>query len=179
MLDILLLLIVALIAVAIVVHTDLFNIVILYSIFSLLCATLYLVYMAPDVALAEAAIGSAFVPMIFIVAISKQREFIVLSRLEDGFLSAGSDGSRPGRGYVILKALCRQYGLKLVLCPSGEEKACRILARSSADIFVYEEDGEYIMEGKGSSLIMERLSHMLIDHEDISLVLTGDDENYD
>lgn len=177
--DTLLLFIVAFIAVAIVAQADLFHVVILYSIFSLLCATLYVIYMAPDVALAEAAIGSAFVPMIFIVAISKQREFIVLSRLEDEFLRPAKDGSRSGRGYVILSSLCRQYGLKLVLCPSEDEKACRILARSSADIYVYEHDGEYIMEGKGSSIIMERLSHMLIDHEDISLVLTGDEENYD
>ncbi|MBP2027899.1 multicomponent Na+:H+ antiporter subunit B [Acetoanaerobium pronyense] len=41
------------------------------SIFSLICAILYYIYNAPDVALAEAAIGSAIIPVIYIIAISK------------------------------------------------------------------------------------------------------------
>ena len=47
------------------------KIVIYSSVFSLICAILYFLYSAPDVALAEAAIGSAIVPLIYIISISK------------------------------------------------------------------------------------------------------------
>ena len=47
------------------------KIVIYSSVFSLICAILYFLCNAPDVALAEAAIGSAIVPLIYIISISK------------------------------------------------------------------------------------------------------------
>lgn len=47
------------------------KIVIYSSVFSLICAILYFLYNAPDVALAEAVIGSAIVPLIYIISISK------------------------------------------------------------------------------------------------------------
>ncbi len=52
--------------------------VIFYAAFSLISAVLYYFFNAPDVAMAELAIGCAFVPLMFIIAISKQREFIII-----------------------------------------------------------------------------------------------------
>ena len=47
--------------------------IIFFSTFSLVTASFYYFLKAPDLALAEAAIGSAIIPLIYIIAISKQR----------------------------------------------------------------------------------------------------------
>ncbi len=59
------------ILVAIILSNENLKIIIYSSVFSLICAILYFLYSAPDVALAEAAIGSAIVPLIYIISISK------------------------------------------------------------------------------------------------------------
>lgn len=50
---------------------DNLRVVIYVSMFSVVCGILYYLYSAPDVALAEVAIGSAIVPLIYIISISK------------------------------------------------------------------------------------------------------------
>ncbi len=64
------------IIITIIKSTENLKIVIYSSIFSLMCAILYFLYNAPDVALAEAAIGSAIVPLIYIIAIAKHSKQI-------------------------------------------------------------------------------------------------------
>ncbi len=49
------------------------NAVILMAIYSLLCSYVYLLYHAPDVAIAEAVIGAAFITIIFWVAIKRHK----------------------------------------------------------------------------------------------------------
>ena len=66
------------IAIFIVLHKKNFTIIILISAFSLVAATLYTLNKAPDVAIAEVAIGSAIIPLIYVISISRQREFIIL-----------------------------------------------------------------------------------------------------
>jgi len=61
------------------------KLVIYFSVFSLVAASLYFYSHAPDVALAEIAVGSAFIPLIFLIAISKQRTFTVLLNNTDDF----------------------------------------------------------------------------------------------
>lgn len=61
------------------------KLVVYFSVFSLLAASLYFYNHAPDVALAEIAVGSAFIPLIFLIAISKQRTFTVLLNNTDDF----------------------------------------------------------------------------------------------
>jgi putative multicomponent Na+:H+ antiporter subunit B len=49
--------------------------VIFLGIFSLLCSFLYLYYGAPDVAIAEAVIGSGLVMLLYLTAIKRYRTF--------------------------------------------------------------------------------------------------------
>lgn len=46
--------------------------------FSLITASIYFIYKAPDLALAEVAIGCGLTPLIYIIAIAKQKTFIVV-----------------------------------------------------------------------------------------------------
>lgn len=53
---------------------DNLKVVVYVSMFSVVCGILYYLYSAPDVALAEVAIGSAIVPLIYIISISKHNK---------------------------------------------------------------------------------------------------------
>ena len=57
-------------SIAIVVHKNNGTIIILIASFSLVTASLYLINRAPDVAIAEIAIGSAIIPLIYVISIS-------------------------------------------------------------------------------------------------------------
>ena len=43
---------------------------------------MYALNQAPDVAIAEVAIGSAIIPLIYVISIARQREYIVLDRVD-------------------------------------------------------------------------------------------------
>ena len=165
--------------VSIVVQKDLFKSVILYSVFSLMCATLYFLYSAPDVALAEVAVGSAFIPVIFIIAISRQKEFVVVSYVFDDFLSKELPGGKVGSGYELLSRFCSIYGLRLVLCPNEDGKFCGFLKISNVDLFISKSGSGYVIKGKSSSLLMKRLESMVIPYDDIRVEMIGDEEIFD
>lgn len=86
-----------------------------FSIFSFASAAAYFVMKAPDIALAEVAIGSAFVPLIYLIAIGKQKAFTVV--FFDG--EVGEHGSLEfetiRRFYIVLDKFCLDYGLNLNL----------------------------------------------------------------
>lgn len=135
-----------------------FKVVLYYSAFSLISATLYFIYNSPDVALAEAAVGSALIPLIFIISISKQREFIVLSQIDDEFMSNPEDGI-PGEGYLILSVFCNHYDLKLVMC-SNDHK-CNIPSFSNVDLMLVKSaNGKYVFKGRKSSVLLNKLEQM-------------------
>lgn len=78
MLEIILCILLLIIAINIVsTHNNLYLIV-YFSAFSFITACIYFVSKAPDLALAEIAVGCAFIPLIYTIAISKQKRFTVL-----------------------------------------------------------------------------------------------------
>ncbi len=62
-------------AIAALVFKDLLNAVIALSVVSLIAAVIFYLLQAPDVAMAEAAIGAALVTAIFIIAIRRTKRF--------------------------------------------------------------------------------------------------------
>ncbi len=168
--NILLQLLLILIAVFIISSKDNLKIVISYSVFSLIAACLYFLYKAPDVALAEIAVGSAIVPLILILSISKQREFIVLNRLEDSFLEASDE--RSGIGYEILSEFCKYYGLKLKIYKKLPGKANGIFSHRNIDLIVEKHhlSRRYLFKGKESSILMYKLEKLAAPYEDIKVI---------
>jgi putative multicomponent Na+:H+ antiporter subunit B len=69
------------IALTVIFHKQNFTIIIFISAFGLIAALLYAINQAPDVAIAEVAIGSAIIPLIYVISIARQREYIVLDRV--------------------------------------------------------------------------------------------------
>ncbi len=163
------------IAIAIVLHKNNRTIIILVAAFSLVSASLYIINNAPDVAIAEVAIGSAIIPLIFVISISRQREFIVLDRAMDDFII--SDNQLTGFGYVFLHRFTEFYHLELNICNdpnlcdwrAGPDQV--LCEKTNIDLIVSkdEESGKYILKGKESSLLMNKLQQMAEDYENIEV----------
>lgn len=69
--------------IAIIFQKNLYYCAIFMSISSTLAAVLFVIFKAPDIALAEIAVGSALVPFVYIISITKQKEFLVLDDIND------------------------------------------------------------------------------------------------
>ena len=160
-------------------------IVIFFSVFSLVAASLYFYNAAPDVALAELSIGSAFIPLIFIITISKQKTFTVVADKESLYFCAPQDDKdQPGVCYMLLDEFCQHYDLKLKLIQPDIHENQTILGafRSwSIDLIVkYESDSNrYYFIGKTTSLMMSRLDKMTEKYSNITVVKVRDYETED
>lgn len=163
-------------ALAIVLNKNNGTIIIFIATFSLVTASLYILNNAPDVAIAEVAIGSAIIPLIYIISISRQREYIVLDRVNDEFIYV--DGELQGEGYLILQELATYYKLTLNFTNDiiGDDRI--LFEQGNIDLIVARDErtGKYIFRGKQSNIIMTRLEKMIKDHPRIVLEKYKDGE---
>ncbi len=163
-------------AIAIVVHRNNGTIIILITSFSLVTACLYIMNKAPDVAIAEVAIGSAIIPLIYVISISRQREFIVLDKALDDFII--SDNQFTGVGYILLKRFTDLYHLELNitndpgLCKLGTGRDQLLCEQTNVDLIVTkdEETNKYILKGKKSSILLQKLESMAKDYDNIEVI---------
>ncbi len=169
-------LILIILAIIIILGTDKIRIVIILSLFSLVTASLYFFNNAPDVALAEVAIGSAIMPLIFIISISKQNEFIVMSHVDDDFLN--NDEISVGKGYMILEEFTKYYGLKLNIYTNKHEDLKGIFRKNNVDLIVKIsiDSNKYIFEGKETNALMNKLSQMMQSEDNIDVIMVKEGE---
>jgi len=146
--------------------------IIFFSVFSLSAASLYYFFSAPDLALAEIAIGSAIIPLVFIITISKQREFLVINHItgQDNFLDY--DSALSGKGYKILDAFTKHYNLKLVIKHDDYDELHGIFRVTNVDLVVEKckKSGKYILKGKKSNLLMSKLEQLTENDRDIDVI---------
>jgi putative multicomponent Na+:H+ antiporter subunit B len=153
------------IALAIVISNNNRTLVIFLAVFSLFSASLYYFNHAPDVALAEVAIGSAIMPLIYIISIAKQREFIVVDHTEDSYFSYN------GEGYHLLKAFTHHYKLKLIITTKIKGNVTGIFRRSNIDLVIDKtEDSIYELKGNKTSILLNKLEAMTNTHNQIRIV---------
>ncbi|BEP28118.1 Na(+)/H(+) antiporter subunit B [Helicovermis profundi] len=153
-----------------------FKLIVFFSVFSLISASLYFYNFAPDVALAEVAVGSAFVPLIFLIAISKQRTFTVMSTLKKNF-----------EYNKILVEFCIRENLKLKIIDidsvtNDESRTIHgVFRRKDIDLIVnYDEyNGKYEMIGKKTNILLNELDNSLINFSNIELIRILDEEMKD
>lgn len=164
------------IAIAIIKNKNNIKLAVFFSLFSLITAVLYYLNKAPDVALAEVAIGSAIMPLILIVSISRQREFVVINHTEDDFLD-----SESGAGYELLMDFTKHYNLKLKIHNIELDNLKGIFRSRNVDLIVDKSESEdkYLLKGKGSTVLMNKLEQMIEDIPDIDIIKISEDETYD
>lgn len=157
---------------------DNLKVVIFFSLFSLITASLYYFYKSPDLALAEVAIGSAIMPLIFIIAISKQREFLVVSHIDedDNFLDF-----KVGKGYHILEDFTKHYDLKLIINVGQHDNLKGVFREKNADLVVEKckNSGKYLLKGKKSSILMTKLEQITKNEDCIEIIKIEEGETDD
>lgn len=166
-----LLVLIIIISLLMVIEKNNLNLIIYSSIFSLIAASIYYRYKSPDLALAEVAIGSAIIPLIFIIAVSKQRTFIVVSEVEETFLKSLS-GKKKGRGYDLLHTFCADHDLKLKLYTHNDSKKLGELDKKNIDIIIQKcpSTEKYILKGNLNSILIQSLKKLTENINDIEVI---------
>jgi len=160
------------IAIYIINTKDYLNAIITYTVFSLFSAVIYFLNYGPDVAIAEIAISSAIVPLIFIIAVSKQNEYVVIG---DVFIS----GSDEKQEYIlkILNEFTKMNNLKLKI-----EKDSKYLYMSGVfrevnvdlSIETLKDDKGYYFIGKDSSDLTIKMEKYIEKYENVNVILMPD-----
>ena len=160
------------IAIYIINTKDYLNAVITYTAFSLFSAVIYFLNYAPDVAIAEIAISSAIVPLIFIIAISKQKEYVVVGDVFNGkFLEKEK--------YIlsVLDEFTRINKLKLKIISNSEDLVMSGVFREinvDLSIETLGNDKGYYFIGKESSVLMHKMEKYIENESKISVILMPD-----
>ncbi len=164
------------VTVAMVVNKSNMVIALMFSVSSLFIAILFFFNSAPDVALAEIAVGSAIMPLILIISISKQREYVVITHIEDDFFI-----DEEGEGYKLLEKFADTYNLKLNMQNRDLNNISGIFRERNVDLIIdRSEDGnKYYLKGKESSILMNRLERMTKNYDLIKVIKQEEDETYD
>jgi uncharacterized MnhB-related membrane protein len=168
------------IALAIIFHDNQFTIIILMSVFSLIAATLYMLNQAPDVAIAEVAINAAIIPLIYVIAISRQRELIVLDTLHHG--QNLSIDSMQGEIYVFLRQFAKKNRLKINLCCDLTIHEKTLFDDMNIDLIIYQNEdnpSHYILKGKSSSVLLTSLQQAKASYSNIALEVFKEEVHYD
>lgn len=161
------------IALNIVLEKEYLKMIISFSLFSLFVTAIYFLNYAPDVAIAEIAIGSAIVPIMLLITISKQRQFIVAGDIENICFS------QSGQCYNVLDEFCKIYDLDLKFMENIKKDQfilSGVFRAVNVDLYVKKREkiGGYFLIGKEASILMHRLDKMTQEDPNITVILAPD-----
>lgn len=119
-LDIVISLLIIIMAVASLITETLRSAIVFYGILSLLTSFLFLIYLAPDVALAEAVIGSGLVTLVFLLALRQYKVYRVCFVESSNFITADRSIRNAEHDQITesIEQFCRAKELELQLVVS-------------------------------------------------------------
>jgi uncharacterized MnhB-related membrane protein len=167
-LDTVLLIMTVLVAVVAVWTKILRHAVIFLGIFSFICSFLYLYYGAPDVAIAEAVIGSGLVMLLYLTAIKRYRTYSIIvayeqdHRIEDATMQELAS-SEQGRLLQEIEKFCLSRELEPEIVYSREAVET-ILEDGRYDLIVQAGGDELIVHGRSDNFLVDELEMLLILH---------------
>ncbi len=169
------------IALAIVFHKENFTIIIYISSFGLVAATLYVLNQAPDVAIAEVAIGSAIIPLIYVISISRQREFIVLDRVDHDHITDENIDEKNIELYQVLNNFVDHNDLKMNVCANIKGSDEDLTTDLNVDLIISFDHvkQKFILKGKQSSILMDHLIKETFAYDYIEIVTFKEGESID
>lgn len=147
-----------------------FRLILYFAAFSLTAAGLYMLLHAPDIALAEIAVGCAFVPLIYTIAIMKQTTLNVVLKpakvMPDGQEICLMAPQRLEAFMEEIRRFCELYGLEARLLgglEGRETTVSGIFRPSSPDLLIsYDPVRDLIrVEGNESNSLIESLERWL------------------
>lgn len=176
MIKIILMILLLLVTTVIVLEKNNQRVIVYFSVFSLIAASLYFYNHAPDVALAEIAVGSAFIPLIFLITISKQQTITVMMNTNKEFAYKN-----------LLEEFCKRENLKLKIIKSEDvhnDEAKSIhgaFRRQDIDIIVdyNPKKKRYDLTCKESNMMLDRFKRMTSKVHGIRIIKATDEETLD
>lgn len=141
-------------------ENDNYKLILYAAFFSFAGASLYFINGAPDLALAEIAIGCAFIPLIFTIAIMRQNTFTVVFFSDEG-KQAYCDPIVLIEFMGIAEVFCGHHRLKLKIIthPQAYMPSVRGIFRlGNTDLiahYIEEENQLYVWGNTGNRLIPE------------------------
>ncbi len=144
--------------------------VIFLGIFSFLCSFLYLYYGAPDVAIAEAVIGSGLVMLLYLTAIKRYRTYTVtvaeqtVERIDDKTMQALAD-TPQGRLLSEIERFCLSRELEPEIVYSRDEVE-EIMAEGRYDLIVQHRADATTVYGRQDNFLVDELEMLLIMHSE-------------
>lgn len=149
------------------IHSRLLSQAIIHlAVFSLLSAFLYLLYAAPELAIAEAAIGSGLVTLLYLAAIKRNKVYTI-AVLAEGHRYRMTDAYL---GYMersrAMREICRffqrrEYEPQVVFSEKTLEEA---LAYPAFDLIIKEEKEGISAHGSSESYVLEELEMLFMIH---------------
>lgn len=164
--------------IAMILENNNLKLIIYLSAFSVISASLYYLYNAPDVALAEIAIGSAIVPLLYIISIGKQSEFLIITHIVE---DEDSDLIVESGVFELILEFAEHYNLKVNITSKEEGKLIGVFREKNIDIIIDKSaDGKkVILKGKKSNLLMNRLESLAKGMPLIEVVKESEGETID
>jgi uncharacterized MnhB-related membrane protein len=161
-------------AIVIIFQKNKFILIIYYALFSFIAASIYFINNAPDIALAEIAIGCAFIPLIYLISVTRQDDLVVLFHSKKGE-SAYCDPLILIEFMGITEKFCEENGLSLKIINKEidyEPEISGIFRPGNIDIIANYDDETKILKltGNRMNIFIPRIGELF--HENKSIVMT-------
>lgn len=140
-------------AILTIVTNRLFTAVVYSSVLSGFAAFAYVLLGAPDVALAEAVIGSTLATVIFLVTLKKYRIFTI-------YLMGKRDDALAIHVLQVITKTLQKYDIEPHVLQSSMS-AGELLSNPNCDLVVEKKDEVIVLHGEKSSQYLGRISEML------------------
>jgi putative multicomponent Na+:H+ antiporter subunit B len=117
--------------------------------------------------------------LIYVISISRQREFIVLDKSRHGFIDP--DEELEGAVYDILNDFVATYDLRLNVCCDIEGTEQELTNQLNVDLIISldPKTKKFVLKGKASSVLMSKLRKICEAHPDIDVVVFKDGDPID
>ena len=168
-------------SIAIVFEKNNLKVIIFFSLFSFIAASIYFVNMAFDIALAEIAVGCALIPFIYVITISKQKKFTVYFYNETFYHETIDTGYIVEEFEKLMEEFCNIYELKLNLVTRVEKynpTIHGIFRAGNIDLIVTFnlEDKFLNVIGNRSNMMISKLERIIKNKGLIKLIRVDDNE---
>lgn len=152
--------------------------VIYLGIFSLISSFMYLLYQAPDVAIAEAIIGSTLATILFLVALQKYRVFTIYYTNEN-FSEVNDEYINTGRTQIL--NLVEKFCISQELEPQviyTTDKVDNIKTNESYDLVIRQKEETFFIYGNQNNYQLDSLIQYVSQKqlENIKFIMNRDEE---
>lgn len=141
------------------------NAVIYLGVFSLSMSFVYVLYNAPDVAIAEAVIGSTLATILYLVALQKYKMFTIFFHVHSGEVNDGHYTHRKHSEFIkLLEVFCAKQELEPQIIYTTDEKET-IMEHHRYSVIIEDHDGTLTLYGHPENIKIEVLESFLMEQE--------------